>query len=157
MNRTEIYEALKKHYNDSEFKDLCFSLNIDVENLSGTTRNDKMRELVMLFERRERLPELVNILSPQASAPAAQPAAAPNYLEQAQQQATKGELEEAIQILLNGAPQNSPLKNSISQLSGRFHLYKKEAMSGMFSPADKRLQEANLLSSLLELIASARG
>ncbi|MBL7798238.1 MAG: hypothetical protein JNJ90_17220 [Saprospiraceae bacterium] len=152
MNRIEIYETLKKRYNDSEFKEMCFSLGIDYENLGGATRNDKMLELVMLLERRERLPEIIHILSPQRATPHAQH---PAFLQQAKSKIAAGELEEALQIMLNNVSSGSALEKSLLQVSGRFNLYKKSVTAGLLSPADKLLQENTLLANLLEVVDMA--
>jgi hypothetical protein len=39
---------------------LCFDLDVDYENLPGVSKVDKTREIVAYFERRTRLPELIN-------------------------------------------------------------------------------------------------
>lgn len=156
MNRTEIYETLKHQYNDSEFKDLCFSLQVDYDNLSGSSKSDKMRELVMLFERRERLPELIAILSPKTAAPVQQAApATSDYLQQAIEKVRKGELEEALQIMFAHAPAGSALEKSLTHFSSRFHLYRNNTISNLLSRQESDQQYSLLTSSLLELIHQA--
>ncbi len=59
--RQELRDILLKNFSESELKELCFySLkNVDYEDLGGSGRTDKIRELIALLERQRRLPELV--------------------------------------------------------------------------------------------------
>lgn len=151
MDRNQIYEALTKRYNDSEFKQLCFSLQIDYDNLSGSSKSDKMRELVMLFERRERLPELVRILVPQAVVPAAA-SSATDFRQQATEKIRKGELEEALQIMFDHVPAGSALEKSLTHFSSRFHTYRRNTIANLLSRQESDQQQSLLTDSLLELI-----
>ena len=47
-----IHQLLVDHFNESELKDLCFQLQIDYENLAGSAKPDKARELIAYFDRR---------------------------------------------------------------------------------------------------------
>ena len=55
----KIREELIEHFNVSELRDLCLILHIDYEFLAGTSKQDKIRELILFFQRREELAELV--------------------------------------------------------------------------------------------------
>ena len=59
MNRKKILGLLRTAFNESELHDLCFRLAIDYEELSGQNKRDKARELLIYFERRDRLDELM--------------------------------------------------------------------------------------------------
>lgn len=66
--RRTIHEA----FNESELRDLCAQMGIEYEDLSGTNRRDRARELITYFERRGRLAELVDVcalLRPQLTWP----------------------------------------------------------------------------------------
>lgn len=55
---THLRDLLDKRLNLEELKGLCFELGIDSENLDGTTKIAKARELVMHMERRGELVRL---------------------------------------------------------------------------------------------------
>ncbi|MCB8942484.1 MAG: hypothetical protein H6658_01790 [Ardenticatenaceae bacterium] len=55
----EIHQKLMAYFNESDLRHLCFTLNIEYDNLTGKTRRGKARELVLYFEKQERLAELV--------------------------------------------------------------------------------------------------
>jgi hypothetical protein len=59
MDRTTLYELLKQHFNETELRDLCFVLNIEYDDLPGSGRADKARELIRSCERDERVADLV--------------------------------------------------------------------------------------------------
>ncbi len=70
--RVRLRELMLKHFDISELKTLCFDLGVDYESLGGADagRTDKVRELILYFERRDRLSELVAAcarLRPEAS------------------------------------------------------------------------------------------
>ncbi len=46
-------------FNESELRDLCFDMEVDYESLPGIGKSDKTRELVLYFERRKCMPDLV--------------------------------------------------------------------------------------------------
>ena len=48
-----------KSLNMEEFRDFCYVIQIEVDNLEGTTKRAKIRELLLRAERRDRLPEIV--------------------------------------------------------------------------------------------------
>lgn len=55
----EIHKKLMAHFSESDLRHLCFILKVDYENLPGQTRRGKARELILYFEKHERLSELV--------------------------------------------------------------------------------------------------
>jgi nucleoside phosphorylase len=57
--RTVFFPKLCESLNMEEFKDFCFVLGIDVDDLEGTSKRSKIRELLLRAERRGRLPEIV--------------------------------------------------------------------------------------------------
>jgi hypothetical protein len=59
FDQRAIYELLVDHFNESELRDLCFFLEIEYENLAGSTKLDKARELIAYCDRRDELSRLV--------------------------------------------------------------------------------------------------
>lgn len=59
MNRVKLLEMLRIHFNETELRDICFALDIDYEDLPGTSKPDKTRELIAYAERRGELPQLL--------------------------------------------------------------------------------------------------
>jgi hypothetical protein len=57
-SRQELHQILVTYFNESELKDICFQLNIEWEDISGTNKKDKARELVAFVERHQREKEL---------------------------------------------------------------------------------------------------
>jgi hypothetical protein len=53
-----LREFLNNHYNEDELRDLCIDLEVDYDDLPGSGKKGKVRELVGYFERRGRLSEL---------------------------------------------------------------------------------------------------
>lgn len=56
---TKLHKQLSSTFNRSELKALCFSLNIDYENLSGENKDDKARELILHCRRYNHTAELL--------------------------------------------------------------------------------------------------
>jgi hypothetical protein len=54
-----LLENLKTYFSLSELQDLCFDLGIDYENLDGTSKGDKARELIEYAQRTDHLVELI--------------------------------------------------------------------------------------------------
>ncbi len=54
-----LRETIVHHFNEQELRTLCFDMDVDYESLSAQGKEDKVRELVALFERRCHIPELV--------------------------------------------------------------------------------------------------
>ncbi|KAA3655590.1 MAG: hypothetical protein DWQ04_33340 [Chloroflexi bacterium] len=62
MNKIELRESLKKYFNESELRSLCFDLSVSYDALSGSGLEDKTRELVGFMERRGKLNKLIERL-----------------------------------------------------------------------------------------------
>jgi hypothetical protein len=58
-SRVRLYQFLINHFSEGELRDLCFYVNVDYENLPGERKGDKARELILHFERHDRVLELV--------------------------------------------------------------------------------------------------
>ena len=52
--RVRLREILSDRFNESELRDLCFDLGISYENLPGSSKADRARELIVYCEQRER-------------------------------------------------------------------------------------------------------
>jgi hypothetical protein len=61
MDRSQLRQILVKYFDDDELQTLCFELQIEYADLPSPSRKGKARELVTYLERRDRLPELVEI------------------------------------------------------------------------------------------------
>lgn len=59
VNATTLRDALAARFSLSEIETLCFDLGIDDEDVPGTTKSEKARELVRYMERRGRLSDLI--------------------------------------------------------------------------------------------------
>lgn len=60
--RRELYNQLSKGLDMEEFKDFCFLLGVDVDELPGDRKSARARELILLFERRGKVEELASSL-----------------------------------------------------------------------------------------------
>jgi hypothetical protein len=56
-----LRETLATRLSDSELRTLCFDLNLDYEDLAGTNKPDRARELVTGLIQRERIDELAQV------------------------------------------------------------------------------------------------
>jgi len=54
-----LYQILAEHLDEEEAKTLCFSLDVDYDDLPAKGKSNKARELVEHLERRGRIPELI--------------------------------------------------------------------------------------------------
>lgn len=64
ININSLANKIEIHFDLSEIRGLCFELkDVDFENLEGRKKADKARELVLFMKRRDRIDELVNIVS----------------------------------------------------------------------------------------------
>ena len=54
-----LRDFLSDHFNVDELRDLAFDLGVDYEDLAGTGKRAKVRELALYFYRQNRLEELV--------------------------------------------------------------------------------------------------
>jgi len=57
-NLVSLFQKVDRAFNESELRDLCFQLNVDYEDLEGSGKRDKARELVTWMSRHSRLPDL---------------------------------------------------------------------------------------------------
>ncbi|MCP4426848.1 MAG: SAVED domain-containing protein [Chloroflexi bacterium] len=55
----QLFRKIEAGFDESELGELCFELGVDVEDLNGRNRLDKIRSLITHLERRNRLPDLV--------------------------------------------------------------------------------------------------
>ena len=53
--RKRLFDQLCSAFDMEEFKNLCFLLGVDVDELSGDRKSARVRELILLFERRSSL------------------------------------------------------------------------------------------------------
>lgn len=60
MNLEELVKKIEGTFDNDEFDELCFSLNINYQNLTGSTLRSKVRALVRHCARHNRLDELLN-------------------------------------------------------------------------------------------------
>ena len=58
---SDFLDVLDSNFNDEELRDLCFYLNLDYDNLSGSNKKAKARELIKLVKREGRLEELIAV------------------------------------------------------------------------------------------------
>jgi hypothetical protein len=72
MDRVQRREMLIKYFNDSELRALCFELNVEYEDLGGSSRSAKALELITYCERHGLTPRLeAALLAAEAQAQAA--------------------------------------------------------------------------------------
>ena len=100
-----VVTYLAKHFSDGELRTLCFDLGVDYDDLPGSGKADKARDLVAYMERRMRLADLLrvarqsrpNVLWPElatALAVESPPPALPPYKRKALEQRRADLLEE---------------------------------------------------------------
>jgi predicted nucleic acid-binding Zn-ribbon protein len=61
VDTNKLLRALIELFNEQELRDLCFELRLDYENLEGSAKKDKARELINYFFRRRRLNVLLTV------------------------------------------------------------------------------------------------
>jgi hypothetical protein len=59
----ELRQKLVEKYSLEDLRDLCFDLKVDYESLPGEGKAAKARELIAYMQRRDRLPELISIIT----------------------------------------------------------------------------------------------
>ena len=59
----DLRDAIVQHFSEEEVKTLCFDLDIDYESISGEGKAGKIRELLHVLRRSDRVPELFSALS----------------------------------------------------------------------------------------------
>lgn len=55
-----LYPLIVEVFNDDELRDLCIDLKFDYEDLPPVGKSGKIRELILLFEKNGRIPDLIN-------------------------------------------------------------------------------------------------
>lgn len=60
--RAALFNLLRDLFGQEELKDLCFKLRIDYEELSDNRKSSLIRELILHFERRRRIPTLLEAI-----------------------------------------------------------------------------------------------
>jgi hypothetical protein len=58
-----LYREMRERFNMDDLADLAFELEIDLQDLAGTTKSAKIRELITYLERRDKIPQLLQALS----------------------------------------------------------------------------------------------
>lgn len=61
----QLYRKMEPLFNESELEVVCFELGVQYEDLKGRNRLDKLRELIIYMERRQQLPDLINVVQKQ--------------------------------------------------------------------------------------------
>lgn len=59
QQRVGLRTLLENSFNEDELSTLCFDLGVEFENIGGETKIDKSREIVTMFERKQRLDDLI--------------------------------------------------------------------------------------------------
>ncbi|HRQ38347.1 MAG TPA: NACHT domain-containing protein [Chloroflexota bacterium] len=63
MNQQRLYEILDTYFNLSELSEICFTLQIDFEHISGHEKRAKVRAFIQYCVVQQRIPELLQLLS----------------------------------------------------------------------------------------------
>lgn len=58
---TQLHQLLNQYFDLEEFRSLCFDLNVDYDSLRGEGKSARIRELLLLLGRSNRLTELVTL------------------------------------------------------------------------------------------------
>jgi internalin A len=59
----QLHQRILDYFDEAELKNLVFALNIDYDDLPGDRKSDKLRELVLLLNRRDRIHDLLEFCS----------------------------------------------------------------------------------------------
>lgn len=62
MKPSDLRQTLVDSFNESELRDIAFDLGIDYEIISGLSKRDKARELIVHVQRHGRLRELIDMI-----------------------------------------------------------------------------------------------
>ena len=63
LDRRALFDAIRNRFDLEEFRTLCFMLGIDFDDLRGEGKQAKVRELILLFERREQIDVLAETIT----------------------------------------------------------------------------------------------
>ncbi len=58
---SNLYALMVEVFNDQELRDLCIELDFDYEELSPVGKSGKIRELILIFEKNGRIPNLIQL------------------------------------------------------------------------------------------------
>lgn len=58
----KLIAVLDDSFDNEELRTLCFELGVEYDNLPGTGKKGKARELIRYLERRERIPDLLTVI-----------------------------------------------------------------------------------------------
>lgn len=61
VDSAQLRQVLIEKFNDQELRNLCFDLAVDYDDLPGSAKGDKARELILFCVRHDRLQELVEL------------------------------------------------------------------------------------------------
>ena len=61
VSKGKLRQVLIENFSDQELRELCFDLDLNYEELSGTSIREKALELLTYFDRRGRLNELIKV------------------------------------------------------------------------------------------------
>ena len=59
MTRAQFRQQISNSFDIEELKTLCFDLELDYDTISGENKDAKIRELIKLMQRKDRMPQLV--------------------------------------------------------------------------------------------------
>jgi hypothetical protein len=62
VDQGRLQREIDLHFNLDEFRNLCFTLHIDYDNLPGETKSARIRELILFMLRQHRIPELIQVV-----------------------------------------------------------------------------------------------
>ena len=58
MDRVQLFNRLSDSFDETDFRELCFRLDVNPENLDGANLKAKKLSLVQMMERHDRFSEL---------------------------------------------------------------------------------------------------
>ena len=62
MDRVQLFNHLSENFDETEFRELCFRLDVNPENLDGANLKAKKLSLVQMMERHDRFSELSELV-----------------------------------------------------------------------------------------------
>jgi len=63
INRTALLDRIRQRFSESDLRDMCFELDVDYDNLLGSNKQDKARELIQELMQQDRMCELMELCS----------------------------------------------------------------------------------------------
>jgi len=61
VSKRKLRQVLVEYFSEQELRELCFDMDLNYEELSGTSIREKALELLTYFDRRDRLKELIEV------------------------------------------------------------------------------------------------